>query len=99
MVQGFLPQGILNSFRDQLRANFKLSALPNTIDQRYTIKAAHSTVARFIEPIQNKNAFIEKLKTYRCHMFGAFTVNQFELVYTDWYMRKQHLVLLDKFSF
>ena len=47
MIQGFPTDESLNIFRNKLRESFKNSALEQSIDSRYTIAAAHSTVMRF----------------------------------------------------
>jgi len=98
MVQGFMSNDILNDIRDQLRINFRNSGLQQTIDQRYSIKTAHATVIRFRKQFRRKENFLKALENYRNFDFGQFSVNNIELVYNDWYQRKDNLKKIYKFS-
>lgn len=89
MIQGFLSDDTLNDIRDTLRINFKNSNLQQTIDQRYTIQSAHSTVVRFRKRLTKKDDYIKVLDHYRDYYFGTSTINTIELVYNDWYHRKE----------
>lgn len=86
MVQGFFDN-TLAQMRDKLRQNLIKSGLTQTIDKRYKLVTAHSTVIRFCKNINNTNTLVNKLEQYRNHNFGTFTVNQIHLVYNDWYQR------------
>ena len=92
MVQGFPSDNSLNLFRDKLRENFKNSSLPQSMDSRYTITAAHSTVMRFQNKLQNPKKLIEVVEKFRNHNFGKFTVEKIELVFNDWYQREKNTV-------
>ncbi|WP_207433493.1 2'-5' RNA ligase family protein [Sabulibacter ruber] len=97
MVQGF-PQGDdLQNLRDNLRTVFRNSGLQQSIDQRYAISTAHSTVIRFRKPLQRPQAFLQKLQTCREHDFGTALIKQVELVSNDWYQRKENTQLLATF--
>ena len=87
LAQGY-PDGMLNLLRKNLRALFKKSCLETSFDTRYLIVAAHSTIMRFKQPLQNPAKFIEVLEEYRHHEFGCTHVDEIELVYNDWYQRK-----------
>jgi 2'-5' RNA ligase len=97
MIQGFPTDESLNNFRNKLRENFKNSVLEQSIDSRYTISAAHSTVMRFQEKLQNPKKLIEITKKFRDYDFGEFEVKNIELVYNDWYQREGNTVHLAKF--
>lgn len=86
MIQGFPMDNKLNSLRQQLRDNFKNSPLENSIDQRYILKTAHSTVIRFKNPITNKNLFVDCLNKYRNYNFGVSEIDSIEFNYIDAYM-------------
>lgn len=90
LIQGFLTD-TLNEIRDDLRATFKNSDLQQSIDKRYAIQTAHSTVIRFRSELENKEAFINLVEKYRDYDFGTFSVKQIELVYNDWYQREKHV--------
>ncbi|KUG09457.1 2'-5' RNA ligase family protein [Solirubrum puertoriconensis] len=87
MVQGFPRSEALQQLRSRLRTAFHVSGLPQTIDKRYVLQTAHSTVARFRAPLQQRQRFVEALQQYRQHVFGSMQVEQVELVCNDWYHR------------
>lgn len=85
LVQGFPDNEQLNILRDKLRAIFKKLNLYTTIDLRYEISTAHSTVVRFRAPLRNRYAFIELLSKYRKSDFGTFEVDRLDFVFNNWY--------------
>lgn len=97
MIQGFYGE-ILNTFRNNLRINFQKSHLEQTIDKRYSIKTGHSTVVRFQNKLEQENNFLEALEKYKDFDFGEFDVNRVELVFNDWYQRKEHVRILSYFD-
>ncbi|WP_026730324.1 2'-5' RNA ligase family protein [Flavobacterium denitrificans] len=98
MIQGFPTDQTLDNLRNKLRENFKNSELQQTIDSRYTISTAHSTVMRFQEPLQNPKKLIEITDKFRDFDFGEFDVKNLELVYNDWYQRKSTTRVLGNFG-
>ncbi|MFV0541868.1 MAG: 2'-5' RNA ligase family protein [Aestuariibaculum sp.] len=98
MLQGFTNNESLNTIRDNLRNNFKNTILEQSIDQRYAIQTAHSTVVRFRNKLINKINFLKIIEQYRDHNFGTFTPQNLELVHNDWYQRKTHVKTLASFS-
>ncbi len=98
MVQGFLNNNTLNFIRDKLRLNFKQSELEQTIDKRYSIQTAHSTISRLRKPLTKKAEYLELIEEYRSFNFGKFPVETLELVYNDWYHKKEHIKELHKFK-
>jgi 2'-5' RNA ligase len=97
MIQGFPTDESLNNFREKLRENFKKSTLQQSIDSRYSIATAHSTVSRFQEKLQNPEKLIEVIREFRDYNFGEFTVENLELVYNDWYQREKNTIHLAEF--
>lgn len=98
MLQGFPSDESLNNLRNNLRRNFKKSGLQHSIDSRYTIATAHSTVMRFQERLQNPEKLLEVVEKFKEFNFGEFTVDNLELVYNDWYQREKNTVHLKNFS-
>lgn len=94
MIQGFPTDESLNNLRDKLRENFKKSTLQQSIDSRYTIATAHSTVMRFQDKPENPRKLVEVVEKFRDFDFGEFTVDKLELVYNDWYQRKNNTINL-----
>jgi len=98
MVQGF-PQGAgLQQLRDATRVLFQESGLPQSIDQRYRLQTAHSTIIRFRAPLADPAGLLALLKKYERHAFGSFEVTSLELVYNDWYQRAANTTLLEKYA-
>lgn len=86
MIQGFPQTNRLKLLRKHLRTNFKSSSLENSIDQRYKLETAHSTVIRFKKPLASNKLFLDYLNNYREYNFGDCQLKKLELVYNDWYM-------------
>ncbi|MCB2409799.1 2'-5' RNA ligase family protein [Hymenobacter lucidus] len=98
IAQGFPEDAGLQQMRDNTRQFFRHSALPQSIDQRYSIQTAHSTLIRFRRPLRNPAGVVELLGHYQHQFIGSFAVNTVELVYNDWYQRAAHTVLLEKYA-
>ncbi|MFV0566148.1 MAG: mutarotase [Flavobacteriaceae bacterium] len=98
MLQGFTNNDTLNTVRDNLRKNFKNTTLQQSIDQRYAIQTAHSTVVRFRKKLNNKTGFIKFIETHKNDFFGSFKPKTLELVHNDWYQRKQYVKKLATFN-
>jgi 2'-5' RNA ligase len=97
MIQGFYGE-ILNTLRDNLRVNFQKSNLEQTIDKRYSIKTGHSTVVRFQNKLEEQSNYLNVLEKYKDFDFGEFDVNRVELVFNDWYQRKELVKTLSYFD-
>ncbi|WP_416305291.1 2'-5' RNA ligase family protein [Neptunicella sp. SCSIO 80796] len=98
LLQGFSPQTTLNDCRATLRQNFKKSTLQQSIDTRYELQTAHSTVVRFRRPLNNPNRFIQVLEQYKNIEFGQCEIKHIELVGTDWYHRMNQVKLIKTFG-
>lgn len=98
MIQGFPSDETLNNLRNRLRENFKNSGLQQSIDSRYSILTAHSTVMRFQEKLTDPKKLIEIAEKFRDYDFGEFEVKNLELVYNDWYQRKSTTRVLGDFG-
>ncbi|MFT2007789.1 2'-5' RNA ligase family protein [Pontibacter sp. 13R65] len=97
LLQGFPVGEQLGQLRNQLRQRFKASGLQHSIDKRYAIITAHSTMVRFKAPLQQPQLFLKKLQQYRDYNFGTTTIKEAELVCNDWYQREKHVKLLHTF--
>ncbi|MEG1024469.1 MAG: mutarotase [Flavobacterium sp.] len=98
MIQGFPSDESLNTLRNKLRENFKNTALEQSIDSRYSISTAHSTVMRFTEKLVNPEKLIEVTEEFRDYNFGIFKVEKLELVFNDWYQREKNTIHLKDFD-
>jgi 2'-5' RNA ligase len=97
MIQGFPTDASLNNLRNELRENFKKTSLEQSIDSRYSIATAHSTVMRFQEKLENPEKLMEVTAKFRDYNFGEFTAKNIELVYNDWYQREGKTIHLADF--
>lgn len=75
------PDPTLNQIRDQLRKRFKKSELQHSIDSRYVIKTAHSTLMRFRTELRNREGLIAMVKENNIKNLGTIEVKSLELVY------------------
>lgn len=98
MLKGFPIGGMLNLARKNLRAAFNQSDLEHSIDKRYAIKTAHSTVVRFKSKVSNSIRFLKVLDKYRDFDFGTSIIDNYELVFNDWYHRKDRTEVLHLFE-
>lgn len=97
LIQGFPLDNALKKIRNGLRQRFQNSGLQHSIDKRYAIQTAHSTVVRFRKPFIHPDDFLQKAKTYREVNFGMFDVNELELVFNDWYQKTGTTTVLERF--
>jgi 2'-5' RNA ligase len=99
MVQGFPQDTGLQNLRNATRAFFQNTDLPQSIDRRYVLQTAHSTVIRFRKPLASPARLLATIRRYQQHFFGSFEVNTAELVFNDWYQRAANTQLLQRYSF
>lgn len=97
MIKGFPSDNTLEEVRNRLRLAFKDSPLEQSLDKRYPLQTAHSTVIRFKQPVRNQAAVLEQLDDFRDFYFGRFEVKELELVFNDWYQRKEKVQKLFTF--
>ena len=98
MIRGYPKYDTLNSIRNRLRSAFKLSDLEQSLDQRYLLQTAHSTVMRFRQPLKQKNLILETIEKFKIQSFGTFEVRKVDLVYNDWYHKRKNVQLLHSFD-
>ncbi|MEH7484694.1 hypothetical protein V7157_27220, partial [Neobacillus drentensis] len=99
MIQGFPLDDNLLKLRNQLRHSFLSSDLKQSMDERYTLKTAHSTIIRFKNPLQNNKTFIDYLHRYREYNFGCVNFDCIDFVFNDWYMTNSLVKTLKTFEF
>ncbi len=76
---------------------FKNSNVEQSLDKRYLIQTAHSTIIRFRKALSQKEKFLELLDNNINYDFGTFKVHKFELVCNDWYQREQYVKKIHEF--
>ena len=87
MAQGYPTGSDLARLRTSLRKAFANTELDSSIDSRYPIRTAHSTLIRFREQLTQPESFLELLSHYREEEFGSTRVSDMFLVFNDWYQR------------
>ncbi|MFM2485223.1 hypothetical protein [Celerinatantimonas yamalensis] len=85
VIQGFPIDSNLERLRNNLRHRFKRSGLQSSIDARYKLVTAHSSVIRFSSPLQNRHQLLALCQQYRDYDFGHIEFHSFELVFNNWY--------------
>ncbi|MCB2379219.1 mutarotase [Hymenobacter sp. BT635] len=96
IVQGFPLDEGLEELRGKVREYFRRSGLRHSIDQRYRLQTAHSTVVRFRSTLQQPVRMAERIRRAEHQFIGDFEVDTVELVFNDWYQRAANTVLLER---
>jgi 2'-5' RNA ligase len=94
LAQGFSREQVLAEIRDRLRHALTRRGLAGSLDQRYRLVTAHSTLMRFASDLQDPVLFGEALRRFRDRDFGSSEIGSLELVLNDWYMSSETLVTL-----
>ena len=97
LVNGYPEDDTLEILRNSLREHFKQTDLTQSLDKRYTIKTAHSTILRFQNRLQYPDELIEFIEKHRDTEFGTFHVKNIALVFNDWYQKTENTKLLKTF--
>ncbi len=95
MVQGFPEDETLNVIRENVRKSLRHAGLDSGLDQRYRVRAAHLSVARFNAPLLSPQRTSDFLLANRETYFGKTDVQVLETVANNWYMTRGHTTLLD----
>jgi hypothetical protein len=61
--------------------------LEQSLDKRYSIQTAHSTIIRFRRELNQKRCVLKLIDKYVDHDFGTFEIEKW--VCNDWYQRKE----------
>lgn len=86
MACGYPRGPALETLRERLRVQLRAGGLDASLDQRYRLVSAHTTLFRFAAPLQQPSRFAALLEELRTAPFGSMHVDQLELVVNDWYM-------------
>ncbi|HEX5690048.1 MAG TPA: 2'-5' RNA ligase family protein [Roseiflexaceae bacterium] len=98
LLQGFPTDGTLNKARDRLREALIGRGLDTSLDQRYRLVTAHSTLVRFAAPLAAPEQFADALTAYRYTSFGRSVIASLDLVLNDWYMSSDTLTQIAAFQ-
>ena len=98
MLKGYYEKDTLDKLRNSLRESFKQSNIKQSVDSRYYLETAHSTILRIKKPLQDVSRYTSKIEELTDINLGSFFVNQIELVYNDWYQKSENVKLLATFK-
>lgn len=97
IVKGYPLDSTLGQIRENLRNEFSRVSLEQSLDGRYVLRTAHSTIVRFKSPVR-KPERMEELVTVNSDLdFGVSTIRKLSFVYNDWYQRHEKVTLLHDF--
>lgn len=99
LLKGYVSNNSIDELRSNLRLAFTNSNLDQSLDERYLLQTAHSTVVRLREKLNKKDEFLKLIDTYIDYDFGTFEIDTIELTYNDWYHRTKFVQKLHEFSF
>jgi 2'-5' RNA ligase len=97
IVKGYPLNGTLEQIRQNLRREFAKAPLEQSLDRRYILRTAHSTVVRFREPVQQSHKMEELVLANEDLNFGISTVKKLTFVCNDWYQRNERVQVLKDF--
>lgn len=97
LLRGFPRDASLQLLRNRLREVFRSSDLQHSIDSRYKIVTAHSTVIRFRQQLRRPERFRQFLEDHQHTNFGSFTVSGLELLGNNWYQQQAKTQLIKRF--
>lgn len=86
LARGMTRGPALETLRERLRSELRLRGLDASLDRRYRLITAHSTLLRFAAPLQDSRRFAALLEHLRDEPLGSMRVDALELVMNDWYM-------------
>ncbi|MBU2915743.1 mutarotase [Reichenbachiella agariperforans] len=85
LIQGFPNDSVLEQLRSQLREAFRASVIKHSMDARYTLKTAHTTIMRYQQALADPKQYEAFVLEHKERVFGASPVTVLELVINDWY--------------
>jgi len=83
---GYPHGAALETLRERLRSELRSRSLDASLDGRYRLVTAHSTLLRFVSPLRDAARFASLLEELREEPLGSLWVDRLELVINDWYM-------------
>src|SRR5206468_6289721 len=98
LAQGFPVDATLDALRERLRAQLRARGLDASLDQRYKLVTAHSTLLRFVRPLAQPEGFADALAGLRAAPLGMMRVERVDLVQNDWTMSSESLRQIDTFG-
>lgn len=88
LLKGFPADESLNKLRECLRISFDRCNIEHSIDTRYRISTAHTTIMRCQARFQQPEQLVTFLNTYKNEHFGSLTVKNLHYVFNNWYQQR-----------
>ncbi|MEZ9412309.1 MULTISPECIES: 2'-5' RNA ligase family protein [Vibrio] len=85
VIQGFPTSDTLERLRNELKTQLTEAGVRVTFDSRYKLVTAHSSIIRFKAPLNDAQQLLALCQRYRNHDFGRVVLEDFELVFNNWY--------------
>lgn len=98
LAKGFPRDGTLEALRARLRDALRARGLDGTLDQRYRLVTAHSTLLRFVAPSIEPARLASVLAALRDVPLGTMRVDRLQLVINDWYMSSAAVEPVETFT-
>lgn len=97
-VYGESDGDALNLLRERVRESLRAAGLAEHLERRYRSVTAHMTVLRFRSTPAKLPALVAYLEQHRQHDLGAFTARQIDFVSNDWYMSRDIVRVLHRYT-
>ncbi len=98
VIQGFPTSDTLERLRNELRTQLTKAGVRVNFDSRYKLVTAHSSIIRFKAPLNDAQQLLALCQRYRNHDFGRVVLEDFELVFNNWYQNLDVTMSLAKQS-
>jgi hypothetical protein len=98
MIGGTSEDDALNDLRDLLREELPAAGLTGTMDFRYKLVTAHSSIMRFKTVPDNLPALIDLLSTWHERSLGSYVVDHVDFMLHDWYMSRENSTRLARYE-
>ncbi|WP_339926019.1 hypothetical protein [uncultured Cyclobacterium sp.] len=98
IIKGYPLNDDLNRFRQNLRNCFASSNVEQSLDKRYKLVTAHSTVVRFRKSVEKADTVLALVEAFSNYKFGRQLFDQVEFVFNDWYQRKSIVKTLNTYT-
>lgn len=98
LIQGYPDNTVLNDLREALRRELRTRDLTERLDGRYLLQTAHITAVRFRESLRDSRLLGQILAQYRSYSFGRTQAEELHFVRNDWYMSRQSVEVLRRYS-
>jgi 2'-5' RNA ligase len=98
LARGYPRDDTLERLRARLRDALRARGLDGSLDRRYRLVTAHTTLLRFVAPLADPGRFAAALADMRDEPLGTMHVETLQLVVNDWYMSSAAVEPIETFT-